>query len=232
MRESETASYYLSRRQDIRDLYDAHSRTSRPFLVRRYGDTFAEQIIQDAREILEDLIPELPYVGGDENPMTRHIIRSSTSLALYKAMKKRGKSAEETGKVIYDSVVESVRHLPPNQPPTEEDLAEGREQAKRSQARQYPGDWVWDFVQGDGVEFEYGYDFCECGAQKLYHAQGADEFLPFFCYLDFVTYRTAGWSFGRTMTLAEGHEKCNFRFKKGGKTKKGWPPPFLEEECD
>jgi hypothetical protein len=229
--ESETASYYLSRRDVIRDLYDTHSRASRPFLARRYGDILAEEIIQDAREILEDLIPELPYVGGDENPMTRHIIRSSTSLALYKAMKTRGKSAEETGKVVCDAVVESVRHLPPSQPLTEEELAENREQARRSQARKYPGDWVWYFVEGDGAEFEYGYDFYECGAQKLYHAQGADEFLPFFCYLDFVTYRTAGWSFSRTMTLAEGHEKCDFRFKKGGKTKKGWPPPFLKEEC-
>jgi hypothetical protein len=231
MRESGIGSYYLSRRQDIRDLYDTHSRASRPCLARRYGDILAAEIIQAAREILEDLIPQLPYIGGDENPMTRHIIRSSTSLALYKAMKTRGKSAEETGQVLYDSVVESLGHLPPSQPLTEEEFAEDREQARRSQVRQYPGDWLWYFVEGDGVEFEYGYDFYECGAQKLYHAQGADEFLPFFCYLDFVTYRTAGWSFSRTMTLAEGHEKCNFRFKKGGKIEKGWPPPFLEEEC-
>jgi hypothetical protein len=230
MRRPETGSYYLSRRKDILDLYDTHSRAWRPFLARRYGDIFAETIIRDAREILEGLVPELPYIGGDENPMTRYIIRSSTSLALYKAMKARGKSAEETGKVVYDAVVESVRHLPPNQPLTEEELAKKKEQAIRSQARRYPGDWVRDFVEGDGVEFEYGYDFYECGTQKLYHAQGADEFLPFFCHLDFVTYRTPGWSFSRTMTLAEGHEKCNFRFKKGGETKKGWPPSFLKEE--
>jgi hypothetical protein len=232
MRESETGSHYLSRREDILDLYDTHSRASMPFLARRYGEMLAEEIIQDARGILEGLIPELPYIGGDENPMTRHIIRSSTSLALFKAMKRRGKSAAETGRIVYDSVVESVRHLPPSQPPTREELAADREQARRSQACQYPGDWLWRFVEGDGVEFEYGYDFYECGAQKLYHAQGADEFLPFFCYLDFVTYRTAGWSFSRTMTLAEGHEKCDVRFKKGGKTRKGWPPPFLKEKCE
>jgi L-2-amino-thiazoline-4-carboxylic acid hydrolase len=231
MRESETETYYLSRRKDILDLYDMHSQAWRPFLAQRYGDLFAETIIRDAREILEGLIPELPYIGGDENPMTRHIVRSSTSLALYKTMKARGKSAEETGKVVYDAVVESVRSLPPTPPLTEEEFVKRKEQARRSQACQYPGDWVRHFVEGDGMEFEYGYDFYECGTQKLYHAQGADEFLPFFCYLDFVTDRTPGWSFSRTMTLAEGHEKCNFRFKKGGATQKGWPPPFLMEEC-
>lgn len=228
-RKSETASYYLSRRKDILDLYYTHSRAWRPFLARRYGDAFAQDIIQEAREILEDLIPDLPYIGGDDNPMTRHIIRCSTSLALYKAMKARGKSAEETGEIIYDAVVESVRHMPRTPPPSEEDLARKKKRARVSQERRYPGDWVREFVEGDGENFEYGYDFYECGAQKLYHAHGADEFLPFFCYLDFVTYRTPGWSFSRTMTLAEGHDKCDFRFKKGGETKKEWPPPFLHD---
>jgi hypothetical protein len=113
-------------------------------------------------------------------------------------------------------------------PLTQEELAKKKEQAAKSQARQYSGDWVWNLLEGDGQEFDYGYDFYECGVQKLYHALGADEFLPFFCYLDFATYRTPGWSFYRTMTLAEGYEKCDFRFRKGGETKMAWPPPFLK----
>lgn len=161
--------------------------------------------------------------------MTRHLIRSTTSLALYKAMKARGKTAEETGKIIYDAVVERVRHLPPSARLSPEDLARKREQARKSWQRRYPSDWVWDFVEGDGVEFDYGYDFFECGTQKLYHAHGADEFLPFYCFLDFVTYRTPGWGFRRTITLAEGHEKCDFRFTEGGNTDRDWPPPFLKE---
>ena len=99
-----------------------------------------------------------------------------------------------TGKVVYDAVVESMRQFQEDPPPDEERLAEKRAQALQSQARRYPGDWVWDFVEGDGETFEYGYDFHECGTHKLFHAHGADEFLPFFCYLDFVTFRTRGWS--------------------------------------
>ena len=228
MRKLEAGSYYLSRKENILKLYETHSQAWYPLLMHQCGDEFAKAVIYDAREILEGLIPELPYIGGDKNPMTRHIIRSSTSLALYKAMKARGRSPEVTGKIIYDAVVEAVRHLPLNHPPTEEEFAKKKEQAEQSQARRYPDDWVWDFVEEDGAG--YGYDFYECGTQKLYHAQGADEFLPFFCYLDFITYRTPGWSFSRSMTLAEGYEKCNFRFRKGGNTHKGWPPPFLGED--
>jgi hypothetical protein len=230
VRESDGESYYLSQKAEIMALYGTHAQAWRPFLVERYGGSFAEEVIEEARHILEGLIPELPDIGGDSNPLTRHIIRCSTSLALYKAMKTRGTTAEETGRIIYEAVVESVRHMRSTPPPTEEDLAQRREHARTSRQRRYSGGWVWDFVEGDGETFEYGYDFYECGTQKLYHAQGADDFLPFFCYLDFVTYRTSGWSFSRTMTLAQGDEKCDFRFSRGGETEKGWPPPFLEKQ--
>ena len=222
--------YYLSRKAGILALFDTHAQAWKPLIVSRYGDDFADTILREARQQHEALIPEIPCIGGDENPMTRHLIRSTTSLAFYKAMKTRGKTAEETGSIVYDAVVESVRHLPPSAPLTAEDMDRKREQARQSQERRYPGGWVWVFVEGDDVEFDYGYDFIECGTQKLYHAQGADEFLPFYCFLDFVTYRTPGWGFARTMTLAEGYEKCDFRFKSGGKTERAWPPPFLGEE--
>ena len=230
MNEQMGREYYLSRKSEILALFDTHARAWKPFIVSRYGDDFAGIILREAREQHEALIPEIPYIGGGENPMTRHLIRSTTSLAFYKAMKARGKTAEETGKIIYDAVVESVSHLPPLPPKSPEDIERKREQARESRERRYPGGWIREFVEGDGVEFDYGYDFMECGTQKLYRAQGADEFLPFYCFLDFVTYRTAGWGFARTMTLAEGDEKCDFRFKRGGKTERGWPPPFLGGE--
>ena len=127
--------------------------------------------------------------------------------------------------------MERVSHLPVSSAKalSPEDIQAKREQARKSQECHYPGDWVWEFVEGNGVEFDYGYDFLECGTQKLYHDQGADEFLPFYCFLDFVTSKASGWGLTRTMTLAEGYEKCDFRFKKGGKTERAWPPPFLKK---
>jgi hypothetical protein len=198
MNEQEGKEYYLSRKSQILAQFDTHANGWRPFLAASYGD---------------------------ENPMTRHLVRSTTSLVLYKVMKARGKTAQEVGKVVYDAVVKAVSQLPPRDAKalSEEFIAEEKQKAQNSQEQRYPGDWVWEFVGGDGVEFDYGYDFLECGTQKLYHAHGADEFLPFYCYLDFVTHRTIGWGFARTMTLSEGHEKCGFRWKKGGETQKGWP---------
>ena len=104
----------------------------------------------------------------------------------------------------------------------EEERAAKRQAAALSQARRYPGDWVWRFVEGPGDEF--GYDFLECGTQKLYRSQGAEAFLPYYCYLDFVTHRLAGWQFCRTMTLAGGAERCDFRWRRGEAVVAGWPP--------
>ena len=44
------------------------------------------------------------------------------------------------------------------------------------------------------------------------------ELAPYVCAVDKVASEMMGWGLSRTMTLAEGREKCDFRFKKGGKT--------------
>ncbi len=226
-------NYYLSRKTEIMErYYDTHARAWKPFLVQSYGHKFTEDVLRVTRQQYEEFIPTIPYIGGDENWFTHHIIRSTTGLILYKVMKAQGKTAQEVGKIVYDAVEESVGHLP--QIPGRELTPEFRNQeialAKKSQERCYPDDWVFEYVEGDGVEFDYGHDYIECAAQKLYHVHDADEFLPYFCYLDFAMARTQGWGFTRTETLAEGYSRCNPRMKKGGVTKKGWPPPFLTKK--
>jgi len=223
--------HYTSRKPEILALFDDFAQGWKPFLLNCYGNDFTEAILREAREQLEALIPEIPYIGGDENPMTRHLVRSTLSLALYKAMKARGKTARETGKIIYDASVEYVKERPvsPARPLSLEEIRAKREQARKSQERRYPGGWVWEFVEGTEKKFDYGYDFIECGTQKLYHAQDADAFLPFYCFLDFVSARTHGQILMRSMILAKGDEKCDFRFKAAETTEQEWPPPFPEE---
>lgn len=224
--------YYGSRAAEILALFDEHARAWRPFLVDRYGRELSDILLREARAKAEGLIPEIPYIGGDGNPMTRHLVNSTTSLALYKAMTARGKTARETGGVIYDAVVGVIQGLPfsPAEPPPADFIQEKKAQAQESQERRYPRDWVWDFVEGDAA-FDYGYDFYECGVRKYYRAQGAEEFLPYFCLLDFVTIRRFGQVLVRTTTLATGGEKCDFRFRSASADDE-WPPPFPDEGCE
>jgi hypothetical protein len=222
--------YYSTLKPVLLKAFDEESQYWKPAIVVQYGEDFAQIILRETRDEFEALLPHIPYIGGNENPLTSSLVESVWYLALYKVMQKRGRTAEETGKVLYDTALTRVDESPaaivPSEMVTAENLMERRRRlAERSQERRYLEDYVYEFVAGDGEEFDYGYDFLECAAQKFYHAQKADEFTPFYCYLDFPKSRMG---LSRTMTLSQGHAKCNHRFKKGRKAEFGWPPHFLK----
>jgi hypothetical protein len=74
-------------------------------------------------------------------------------------------------------------------------------------------------VIGEGKESEWGIDFTECANHKFYTTQNAVEFLPYVCKLDTLTSTAFGLGLVRTMTLADGDERCNPRLKHDRETK-------------
>jgi hypothetical protein len=87
--------------------------------------------------------------------------------------------------------------------------------AARSQERVYAEDFVFHYVEGEGAEFDFGLDYEECAVLKFYRAQGAEAFAPYVCLYDYPQSRLTGTGLVRTMTLAEGGERCDFRFRIG-----------------
>jgi hypothetical protein len=206
-------------------------------LVTTYGEEFAATVAAETDRELERLIPEIPYIGGDENRLTENLNQTALALALHRAMTAHGKSAEETGSVLYRTVESMVGSYPrfftralgflglaPFEP------GKIREAALESQKRLYPGDWVLHFVEGDGEAFDWGMDYTECGIVKFLRSQGADDLAPYLCLADFPISAAFGLGLERTTTLAEGAERCDFRFKRGRETPRGWPPEFLDGE--
>ena len=239
MNEQEGKEYYLSRKSEILTQFDTHARAWRRFLAASYGDEFAEAVLRDAREQYEALIPEIPYIGGKANNLTQDLIDCTMLLALYQVLKREGFRIKEIGKIVIEMEQKRVHSYPRfvlkllgkviHSPLGKNRLKKAGE---KSQEDRYPGGWVSVYIEGDGEEFDFGIDYLECGLCKFYHQQGADEFTPYLCQFDYVQ-QSAMWAgFFRSMTLAEGAERCDFRWKKGGETRKGWPPPFLEEECN
>ena len=219
-------NYYTSRKSKLLKDFDKYTRKHvRKALVSHYGDDLTDTIARETRQEYEALIPHLPYIGGKKNPLTTNLIQCAWGLALYKVLKTHDKTAEEAAKIIYEAVEAQLRSSP-------KFLLRllGRwmfaqyrlkKQAAESQKRRYPEDWVWSFIKGDGKEFDFGMDFTECAICKFFHAQGADEFTPFLCLLDFPMSKAFGTGLVRTMTLAEGAEKCDFRYKRGREVKQG-----------
>ena len=90
-----------------------------------------------------------------------------------------------------------------------------REQAAQSHAKEYPGDFVYDFVEpGPGQDFDFGIDYKACGFCKFAARHGDQDILPHICGLDFEAYATRGIRLERTQTLAGGSSHCDFRFSR------------------
>ncbi len=237
MHNSPGTEFYISRQTELLRQFDEQAAGWRHELATGFDGTFAARVLRLARDRFETLLATLPYIGGDENHLTANLLDAARCLALYRAMRAEGKTAAQTGKVLYDAILSrgqqaskqgtAVERL------TEDELMQRRRQrAERSQRRAYPDDWVYEFVPGDGTTFDYGYDFSECAAQKLCQQHGADEFLPFYCFLDFAGSAVWGLGLSRSKTLATGDPICNHRFKRGGQTACSWPPPFARRGED
>ena len=88
-----------------------------------------------------------------------------------------------------------------------------RNWAKESKNKKYENDWVEDFIEKDD-KYEFGIDYLECGVCKLCKDENCFELAKYMCKLDFMLAELIGLKLTRTKTLAEGFDKCDFRYSK------------------
>jgi hypothetical protein len=187
-----------------------------------HGDEFADEIVSETILEFEALVPEIPYIGGKKNRLSSEaLIPSIACVALYRVLKKRGKTVEDAGEIIdgiiqsqFDSMPGWLIYLVGRYRSSKLYIRKMEKQAAISQERRYPGDWVFSIVDGDGKEFDYGIDFTECGVCKFFSTHDAEELIPYMCAVDFPVSKALNTGLVRTTTLAEGADKCNFRFKR------------------
>ena len=79
--------------------------------------------------------------------------------------------------------------------------------------KQFPNDWVVDVLEKTD-EYQFGFDYTQCGVCKLCREEGCPELAKYLCRLDYMTTEMMGVGLRRTQTLAEGSDKCDFRFLK------------------
>ena len=218
--------------------YDRWLKRSGGALVDRFGEETAAVM---RREILDEyrrLIPEVPYIGGRRNVHSGDLSFSAWALAMYRVVVRHEGSLEDTGELLHriiraetGRVPRVVRWLMRRYAFSRLRQRKSENAARWSQARRYPGDWVFERIEGDGENFDFGADMTECGIVKFLHAQGADELCRYLCDLDYVQAEAMGVGLRRTKTLAWGCDRCDFRISKHGVTSAPWPPLFVERTC-
>lgn len=236
MSDKKHSNYYISMKPKLLKDFEEMGKLTREAGKAYFDDATLDSMINETREAFESLIPQIPYIGGRKNRLSEMLPKSAMSLALYKVLKARGMPVEEIGKLNYEIAERYSKHVPRLVRPFMSRLRFSRiikrvlkKMAERSQKREYIEDWVFFYVEGDGEHFDLGIDYTECAICKLFQQQGADEFTKYMCLIDFASSKASGSGLFRTTTLAEGAEKCDFRWKKGGDVKSGWPPSWLQE---
>jgi hypothetical protein len=192
----------------------------RRFGVDAYGTQLAGSVVDDTLKRFAALLPQIPYIGGDANRLTENLYLSAAMLAFYQALKVHGKPVEEISRIIYLGTVSFYSSFPIKAMLWWEGrnifshrrLEKLQQKAVVSQARQYPGNWVYNYVPGNGKSFLFGVDYIDCGIVKYLNDQGAAELAPYLCWLDYPMCASMQVGLVRTITLAQGGNKCDFRF--------------------
>ena len=219
-------NYYVSRKSKLLKSFDKTANLVRDSVVSRYGADFSNTVLREARQEFEALIPGIPYAGSDSPPALRLFpVWAAMELAVYKAMKKHGKSAAEAWELCHEAIKIRVERVPK----LVRRIAKfylfsnfikkrARKVTEKSQKQPF-GDWAFKYVEGDGKNFDWGVDYTGCSIYIFMCEQGGEEFAPFVCMSDITLSDALEWGLIRTQTIADGYETCDFRFKKGSKTR-------------
>ena len=84
--------FYTRRRSRLLRQFDVAFKIIRSQISSDYGDEFAEKVTTDARREYEEIISQLPYVGGRGNTLTPIIYFSGWLVSLHRAMKTRARA--------------------------------------------------------------------------------------------------------------------------------------------
>ena len=219
--------------------FSNHIKIARSILKKKYDEAKINEMFDHMKAEYEKLILEIPYIGGGKNSFTSLLVGGISSLAMFRILEKEGYTHREIGEFYYKfrdlhntirkNSLEKIGKDPAQYPFESAYIDYAKRLCDTSKLRNYPDDWVADYVEGDGKTFEWGFNFHECGFHKVFKRLDAEKFVPFFCLADFSEANILEFGFSRTQTIGFGAPMCDHRYVKKHKTPRGWPPDDLPE---
>ena len=223
--ECRVQDYYVSKRRWLMHLFDFIFQSLEERLAAYHGDQYAGLIVHQSRKNFEEILPLLPYVGGMKNYYTPIIVINGMVIAMFRAMRETGKTAEDVVRVwaeaadtLFARIPARLAHLGGQAIFSKPVVNTFRKQSLLSQERRFLEDWVYTLLEGDGEEFDVGFEFSECAVIKLYQAMGTVELAPFCNFADVTYSHYLGLGLDASETLGMGCERCRMLFKKGRET--------------
>ncbi len=235
---NQARQHYTDRENELMDDFDMIAGWVKEYLTIRYEASKVDTWLSQSRLQYNQLIPELPYVGGDKNALNRILLLTSAYIPIVNVLKNEGISTRENGQMI---VMTASKGYEENIPWfvkwyirwnyfSDSGKKAKKKAALLSQKKRYPNDWVFNYVEGDGLTFAYGITYSECALRKFWTSQNLKEYVPYLCICDYGIWKAVGVEVKRTKTLGNGATECDFRYiGKGSGVPPAWPPESHSE---
>lgn len=203
--------------------FERFLRSAQPLLADRYGEAFADDVLAATGVEYANVLPDVPDIGGPRNVFQPVMTVNGWIVALHRAMKARGKTAEDAVRICQHVFDGWFRMLP-------DFLLRAigwgmlstparwyfESQARRSRKREHPADFVWRVERDDTGVLSMVFD--ECAVNKWYEAQDVRELAPYCNFADVTYSRLMGMGVDATETIGLGCEHCALRFRRGRET--------------
>ena len=216
--------YYVKRKSKLLKDFSKHIEVARDMLKRKFSEVKINEMFNQMKTEYEKIIPEIPYIGGTKNSFTSLLVGGMSSLAMFRILEKEGFTLRDIGEFYYEfrdihntirkNNLEKIGKDPAQYPFESTYINYVKKLCETSKLRNYPDDWVADYVEGDGKTFEWGFNFLECGLHKVFMRLDAEKYVSFFCISDFSEANILGFGFSLTQSLGFGAPMCDHRYVK------------------
>jgi len=231
--------YYTKRKPEMMKNFSHELEIARELLIKKFNEPKLDELFKQMKSEYEKLIPEIPYIGGLENMFTNILVISMSFLAMFRILEKEGLTLRDIGEFNYElwDIHSNMRKkeflsISKNSAQYQFESAHvdlWKKLCETSKLRNYPDDWVMDFVEGDGKTFEWGVNYYECGIYKVFKRLDAEKYVHFFCLADYSDANISGYGFTRSQAIGFGAPMCDHRYLREYKTPRGWPSDDLAE---
>lgn len=168
--------------------------------------------------VFSKLLPEVPFIGGDDNPLTKNLIGAIYEMCFYETMEEAGYEIGQISNIDRNTLRDVTRHKVgiyglEGMRNFVMDKEEAKIGAERSQKREFDNDWIYEYVEPcDKDSFALGIDYTKCPVVDFFKAHGKERYLPYICANDYPIFKEMGISLLRTQTIGNGAPICDFRF--------------------
>lgn len=233
------ADFYIRRKSKLLALFQEDLKAAKQLLLEKFDEEKSNSLLADIVKEYENILPEAQYIGGNKNPFTQFLTGAVGTFSIIRVLEKEGFPYREIGEFAFryseklnekrEENLNKVGQSHADQIFTPDYMQFMKDFGKKSQERMFPGDWVLEFIDGEGQPFTYGFNFAQCGSNELAKKLGMEKYMPFICLADFAEATAGGFGFTRTQTLGNGAPMCDHRYIQGNSTPRAWPPETLQE---